>query len=468
MAEKHHRSAPKTPQGNHQNSIHSRSSTDAPAISHIPHPALSHQVLDNPNNILALQQTVGNRVVARMLAQRDQTRTAQPADHNTATVQRAVINIPGVGEIDTQNYTEQELRIFKTTTNIRNKKQLLQQAINNREFKAAADPTAITGIGLAGNNLVKFLPVNLFQIDDRLPPRLDYGIGILVRDGIRGLTPLTVTVEDAGGNGGIVSVNGARSVNIDQSAKVSLKGLIQTSPGKAKALRVAVKRDTLLVLVSHRFTVAAAPTNWRISDSQSLTNKYFPEFDGHFYGMTVEEEWDSDSGVKQDLNRVSVDEKVELTQATGIYQGLQPQKREATSGTEEATLDDHAIEGSFIVGPGKKTLNQTHVYSDPRTGVQDEAIPKSGYQVTQEVALTNTQLLPNETIQTYTITTTKTGAAVTAEGVFSEAGQGQAQAAVQYRRRIPRQVVKKKNDFSNKRGKGRGRGRGRKRKLVVH
>lgn len=385
---------------------------------------------------------------------------------------KEITGLPGIGTIDTASYTLAELLIIQQQIpegDVGKKPATdLAQAIDEEDYKDAPGPGAeINGIGIAGHDLVKFLPVNLFQIAHRLSPREALQLGVLLKSGIKGLAPLVVRVEGSGGENGTASLDGTDMATLNGSAGFTLRGLTQTSPGNANQLVVTIWKErsedaggNVLLMRSGRFSVAAAPVNWQLEGKQDLAGEYMEEFGGTFWGLTVIETWESDSGALSDLDEVDVDERVELVTANGIYEGQQVGVRAPTPGVNETeALDDHGVGEHLLTGPGEKEIHQVHVYNDRRTGAVGAPIENSGYKITQTVTEGDATDRGAYIETEYTITTKKEGAAVTVDGIYSDAGQGSQENELQTTRR--RYKITKKISKGGGRGKGFGRGGGR-------
>lgn len=369
-----------------------------------------------------------------------------------------ITGIPGIGEIDTMNYTEQELELFKQELQEDSPAYTaIETAIAQGAVKASAGTPVALNISSA-KSLANFLPVNIFEFDKRIPPRIGSNIGVVIKKNIRGLTPLTLRVNGNGGPNGTASVNGAESLQINNSASFTLKGLSQTAAGNSNRLSLVLiapyQERGLIVNRSPGFTIASKPLKWNLSAQQDLNDANVEGFTGKFYGLTVEEEWQSDSGSMDDLDGVTVDERVEMQETTGIYNNMVIDARPPTP-ANDATLDDHALEKDSITGTGKKVLKQTHVYTDLRTGVVNIPVENSGYRITQEVTVQSEEDKGRFIETVYRIHTTKVGAAVTAEGVASDAGSGAAAGTVTYIKRSNKGVPVKK-DLYKKNNKDRG------------
>lgn len=384
---------------------------------------------------------------------------------------KEITGLPGIGKIDTSSYTLAELLIIQQQISEEDvgKKPAtdLAQAIEEADYKDAPGPGAeINGIGIAGHSLVKFLPVNLFEGDHRLSPRGALLLGVLLKGGVKGLAPVLVRVEGSGGENGTASLNGAAEVELNGSASVNLRGLTQTSPENANQLFVTIWKEqseedggNVILLRSGRFSVAAAPVNWQLEGKQDLAGEFLAEFGGKFWGLTVIETWDSDSGALSDLDEVDVDERVELVTATGIYEGQQVGVRAPTPGVNEAeALDDHGVGEHLLTGPGQKEIHQVHVYDDRRTGAVGAPIENSGYKITQTVTEGEATDKGAYVETEYTIATKKEGAAVTVDGIYSDAGQGSQENELQ--KKVRKYKVTKKITKGRGRGKGFGRGGG--------
>lgn len=365
--------------------------------------------------------------LGRQAAQSPQVRQLQAQQNRLAKVaqRREVDGIPGIASIDTADYTKDELDLLfhhAYGAGRTDEGDALNDAIDEGEHKPdLAAPDRIRGLG--SRQAVYILPVNLFQLDNRIPPRRDlpYPIAVLINKAKLGKAKVRLSIGNNGGANGLASVQGNDEVVLAQSASVSLRGLAQTAPGNAGRLRFVATVNGIVAAMSHPFTVAAIPQKWNLIGRDHIANEPVPGFDGEFCGMTAIEEWESDSGVTADLDEVEVDEVVEMVTKTGDYAHQSIGVRDPTTATlTHDQLDDHAIATSEITQAGKKKIHQVHTYRDARTGGGWQVVANSGYIIEQTITVKER----GKRQTTFEIKTRKYGAEVTAGGISSAAGNG--------------------------------------------
>jgi uncharacterized repeat protein (TIGR03803 family) len=285
---------------------------------------------------------------------------------------------------------------------------------------------ALTVIGVAFSNEIyndDTPDAMLARGQYRIPPRVDTPIDVSVTPTIPATSSpfvsLTVVGQDA--INGTVNIDGNPTENLTSSAKVRLFGGIQTSPGSADNLQLALQVRGQVTIRSDGFSVAAIPLNY--SDDELLVLRHFT-VTGR--GFRVQGTWDSDSGVIADLDQVHISEAVEYPLGEGLFR-VPPEPKNSkylpgtSSGTPDA-VDNIVVPLSDITGllkafPGVKDgfqeALQTSKFVDDRTGAFDVPMQKSGYLITRAVYPDNGILY---------ITTTLAGEATTANGISSDAG----------------------------------------------
>jgi hypothetical protein len=258
---------------------------------------------------------------------------------------------------------------------------------------------------------VNVISVNM-TVPSRIPPRVSTMIPITIQP-----DNVTVTFEvqnTGGGNGNAIFADGNNTYSGDgdlslttPEASSSASDPSQTTPGNAGNLVVVATIGSTELARSTGFTVAAWPQNWTITFNRLLNDNR--------RGFIVNDACESDSGVAADLDQVEISEQVQTTSATGVFVGA----RNSNSGYLPAlpfSTDTHGTPVRFINAPGgQKIANQTSEFRCNRSGVVDRPVPNSGYTISR--------IVDQDSTGAWQLTTSKVGAAVTANGVASGAGQ---------------------------------------------
>jgi len=159
--------------------------------------------------------------------------------------------------------------------------------------------------------------------------------------------------------------------------------------------------------MSNGFSVAAIMENLIEAFNSLIT--------GGSRGIRVSVNYQSDSGVIADLDAVEFSELIDVANETGVFIGLGGGMNSSyLPATLTGLVDSHGTPVSNITGTGTQRIDQTHMFLDRRTGVIDIPVTNSGYIINRN-AVQGTGIV--------TFTTSKGGAAVTANGVPSAAGQ---------------------------------------------
>jgi hypothetical protein len=248
---------------------------------------------------------------------------------------------------------------------------------------------------------------------DRIPPRVDTPVDVDVAGWIIPMLDVTFSIAGNGGNNGSVTINGARSVDLNAAATLQLRGVNQTKPGNAGNLSLIAKQGSAELARSSGFSVSSVPQNW----STSLVNAV-DEPDQ--IGMVALNSWESDSGNVADLDEVKRREQVDVKTKTGPWAGA----RQGTSTWKDATMgsiEDHHIDSprSAFRATGKKIANQVFTFKCERTAVVDIVARNSGLLISREVKA-------GATAGAFNYTISKVGTAVTANGFSSDAANGSA------------------------------------------
>ncbi len=248
---------------------------------------------------------------------------------------------------------------------------------------------------------------------DRIPPRVDTPINVQLEPNLGSSgQQVTLAILNGSATNGTVTINGNATENITTTGNVNLRGGTQTAAtaapggGNAGNLRVVARVRTQDTARSNGFSVAAIPENWTQTFNSLVT--------GASRGIRVNDSWVSDSGVISDLDAVDISEEVDVASETGVFVGLGGGTTSSYLAATSFTVDTHGTPVSRITGTGFQRLDQTSKFRDRRTGVTDIPMTNTGYNIDRD-AVSGTGVV--------TFTTSKGGAAVTANGVASGAGQ---------------------------------------------
>jgi hypothetical protein len=276
----------------------------------------------------------------------------------------------------------------------------------------AQGPAAPLPLTVTFNTRVRAPNTPAAMAPDRIPPGLSFPVGVTIANWHAPMLPIQLSVDGSGGNNGTVMVDGAASEDIVASGTVQLRGTAQTAPGSAGNLVLVARSSGQQLAASNAFSVAAIPQDMVLSSSTPLT--------GNTRGFVVTQTWSSDSGNLADLDQAAISEAVEYISSTGIFAGLGASNSGYLAASGGSLTDTHGTPVSALTGPGTRVANQTEMFRDNRTGVTDISMRNSGF-VINRVVTSQPQPSGSPTLQ---ITTSKQGAAVTANGVASSAGSG--------------------------------------------
>lgn len=242
---------------------------------------------------------------------------------------------------------------------------------------------------------------------DRIPPRVDTVVGVGVVGWHPPLLPVTLRVDGAGGGNGEATINGAATVDVTASTAVNLRGTTQTTPGNAGNLHLVAEQGGARLATSNAFSVSAIPQNFSITFNSLVT--------GARRGIRVNNHWESDSGVVADLDQAERSEQVEYGAGTGIFAGVTGVNSGYLPAHNPPRVDRHSIAAAALTGAGTLTANQTFIFRDHRTGAADIPVRNSGFLIERRAT---------PFLGVVLFTTSKSGAAVTANGFASAAGAG--------------------------------------------
>ena len=291
-------------------------------------------------------------------------------------------------------------------------------AANDAQIQATFSGTQVGSANFTVVNIT--LPANVRAsntpagMPDRIPPRVDSAFQVQIAPTLgAGQNVTLVRVGNSASNGDF-SINGANTLTMTTTANVNLRGTTQTAAtggaggGNAGNLLLGAEVRGTRVAQTPGFSVAAIPQDW----TQSLVG---PVTAPGTLGFIVQDGWSSDSGVLADLDAVDISESVDVTTATGPFSGLGG----STSGYLPATSftqDTHSTPATVLAGPaGVRIAQQTSIFRDRRTGVNDIPMRNTGYTVTRTVFFESPTGI-------FRMTTEKVGAATTANGFASGAG----------------------------------------------
>jgi outer membrane protein OmpA-like peptidoglycan-associated protein len=242
---------------------------------------------------------------------------------------------------------------------------------------------------------------------DRIPPRVDTIVGVGVVGWHPPLLPVTLSIDGAGGGNGEATINGAATVDVTASTAVNLRGTTQTTPGNAGNLHLVAEQGGGRLATSNAFSVSAIPQNFSITFNSLVT--------GARRGIRVNNHWESDSGVVADLDQAERSEQVEYGAGTGIFAGVTGVNSGYLPAHNPPRVDSHSVGTALLTGAGTLTANQTFIFRDHRTGAADIPVRNSGFLIARRAT---------PLFGVVFFTTSKSGAAVTANGFASAAGAG--------------------------------------------
>jgi hypothetical protein len=217
---------------------------------------------------------------------------------------------------------------------------------------------------------------------------------------------------------------------------LSLVGTVQTvataAPGGGNASKIKLVSQVRGhdAVISSGFSVAAIMQNLVEARLGAA-----PGYPGEL-GIQVSISYQADSGTLADLDQCQWSEQVQVDSETGSLVGLGGAQNSGylpcinTGGNYVDTHSsfriwlDNAAQLPPGQQPGHQQLSQTHTFLDLRTGVKDIPITNSGYHILRDIA-------PNPQTNALQWTTSKVGAATTANGYTSQAGAGQGMSLTQ-------------------------------------
>lgn len=262
-------------------------------------------------------------------------------------------------------------------------------------------PTATVPAHIRGTSSPAGMP-------DRIPPRVDTPVDVTISGLAIPMRDVTLSIDGAGGGNGTATINGAATADLGASATVNLRGVDQTTPGKAGNLVLVASHGATRLAASAGFSVSAIPQDWSVTLNSAVTG---PE-----RGIDVNNDWQSDSGQVADLDKAMRSEQVQYGVGTGCFAGVTGQNSGYRAANSPPLVDHHAAPIGLLTGVGAINAEQTFIFKDDRTGAVNIPARNSGYRLSRVVTA--------PTPGTLSITTTKTGTATTANGFASAAGAG--------------------------------------------
>ena len=243
---------------------------------------------------------------------------------------------------------------------------------------------------------------------DRIPPRVDTPVDVTIAGLAVPMRDVTLSIAGAGGGNGTATINGAATADLGASATVNLRGVVQTTPGKAGNLMLVASLGGTRLATSAGFSVSSIPQNWSVTLKAAVT--------GTERGIDVNNDWKSDSGNVADLDQAMRSEQVQYGAGTGCFAGVTGNNSGYRAANSPPLVDHHAAPIGLLTGVGTIDAEQTFIFKDDRTGAVDIPARNSGYRLSRVVTA--------PTAGTLSITTTKTGTTTTANGFASDAGAG--------------------------------------------
>jgi hypothetical protein len=257
---------------------------------------------------------------------------------------------------------------------------------------------------------------------DRIPPRLGVAhpartrVPVTVQGYVAGSGPISLSVSGPplAGRAEIDGHHGPREIAGDTTVVVT--GQEQTGQGYAGKLRLEAHHGGRRVGKSAGFSVAAFPigVHWERPEPQARP----PDL----VGMLVRGGIYSDSGSVEDLDQVSVLERVEEHQSDPEFENLDF----GLGGVLPANVpqqDFHAIPFGHFAGvrDASSEVKQTDSFDDARTGTRSVAVPNSGFRISHRISH-RYDLSRREGKERHIITTGKRGLDTAARGFASGAG----------------------------------------------
>ncbi len=248
---------------------------------------------------------------------------------------------------------------------------------------------------------------------DRIPPRVfstfqfeilgQFNPKEVVGLTIRGLSDANgyAQFEPGAGQSNVItyvySTPGKKTVNMRGSVDAQSDVALQTKPGNAGNLYVAVNRSSEDVLRSAGFSVAAIPSRELVRFGDFLRNIQpqlgQPDF-SQYLGIQVKFSFESDSKEGKDLlGHIQVTERTQGGEVSGWLEKLRlvdnPNYGALTADAidkDKGFPDAHGFPAKiFISANSKREVSQITLFRDSITGSTDLAVPNSGYGIDYQV-----------------------------------------------------------------------------------
>jgi len=253
-------------------------------------------------------------------------------------------------------------------------------------------------------------------VPDRIPPTANTPIQVMLQPDLTGSGQM-VTLAKLNNNAtnGDFNINGGATQNLTATTTVNLSGTTQTAPtggaggGNAGKLNLVAQVRGQNAVQSNGFSAAAIP----VGIVEALVG---PLTTPGLFGLIVSVRVTSDSGPNGDLSQCQFSEQIQVISETGSLVGLGGGLNSGYLTCVGTFTDSHGTSTAFLTGPGTQSITQTHIFKDARLGVTNIPIDHSGYSIARTVF----ENPPGS--GTFHLTTSKVGAAVTANGYASSAG----------------------------------------------
>jgi hypothetical protein len=222
-------------------------------------------------------------------------------------------------------------------------------------------------------------------LPDSVPPGKTYELEIVVNPSLRAGQYIDLSIKYTGNGNGTATISPSRIV---ATTKVTVTGGIQTDPGRGGKLKIQAKLSgSSIKAESQGFSVCAHPTNFstrRVKDLNESIN--IPNLGEHeFVGVVAINDWESDSGNKQDLKYAKQCEVVAVadkSQPSPFDIDMSVTSR-CFNAAGDAHPDAHGHSRAGITkGPeGWFTYGQLFVVKCKRCGVADVPCGNSGFAI---------------------------------------------------------------------------------------
>jgi outer membrane protein OmpA-like peptidoglycan-associated protein len=253
-------------------------------------------------------------------------------------------------------------------------------------------------------------------MDARIPPRVATIVPVTIAGPVTAAAPVRVSIDGAGRANGSATINGVSKVSFATAGTfhLALKGVDQSfDPGN---LMLVARLGATVLAATAGFSVASIPVARQfVFHSDIFGGSSSLQLKGTGWrGVALRYTWRSDSGDEDDLDLISVRERVQETIATGHFKAGKLDTSDYIDAVASridtiASRDEGAREESVLA------INQTFQFADTRTGVVDVPMAHSGLEITRVI---------NKIGDSFMETSSVAAAATTALGVASEAAEG--------------------------------------------